>query len=109
VLAMRLVSPAGYMPQWRGNGFSFTLCNGIAAEPLPAAHHHKMPAAPAKSKGSEHCPYAAASSHVGLEPVAAAQDAAAAHSSVAVAAQIPSAARSSGVQRPQARAPPLTA
>jgi hypothetical protein len=57
LLALRLLSPAGFMPQWRADGFRIELCDGIAA--APAHHHHGQPTKQEK-KAHETCPYAAA-------------------------------------------------
>jgi hypothetical protein len=103
LLALRLLSPTGFMPQWRADGFRIELCHGIAAAP---AHHHGQPAKQQK-KAHETCPYAAAAAggfvvtpqNAAIEGIAHAAE----RQGWAIAAAAPTDWRH---ERPRTRAPP---
>jgi hypothetical protein len=57
LLAMRLLSPAGFMPAFDQSGISIVVCpDGDPAPPMMHHHHHD-----GHGKLQQHCPYAAGS------------------------------------------------
>lgn len=64
LLALRLLAPAGFMPQWGSSGFRLELCDGVAT--VPAGHHGTDHS---KKKAAPPCPYAAAAGHSAVSPI----------------------------------------
>lgn len=68
LLSLRLLSPAGFMPEWSGDAFHLRLCDGVSARATP--QHHGGHGAAGHHGGSEShdeaqppCPYAVAAGH----------------------------------------------
>jgi UDP-N-acetylmuramyl pentapeptide phosphotransferase/UDP-N-acetylglucosamine-1-phosphate transferase len=64
LLAVRLLSPAGFMPAFDHGAISITVCPDGEPAPAPMAHHHHH----GEAKLQQHCPYAA-----GAAPATAAE------------------------------------
>jgi hypothetical protein len=68
LLAMRLLTPQGFMPAWHGNQPRLILCDELGAQVGANTHHgHGEKDAP---KHRQTCPYAAASAQSFLDPPA---------------------------------------
>jgi hypothetical protein len=108
LLAARLLSPAGFMPGWKGGGIALQHCDGVA--PPPMAHHghgrHDQPP-PAHHQP---CPYAVAAAHAGIAPAQAP-----APERLLVAAEAPPAVPDpiaqprQRLEQPRSRGPPIGA
>jgi len=58
LIAMRLLTPAGFMPEWSGSQPRIILCDDADWQVAAPAHHHGKTG---KAKHRQSCPYAAAS------------------------------------------------
>ena len=68
LLAMRLLTPQGFMPAWHGNQAQLILCDELGTHVGASIHHwHGEKDAP---KHRQTCPYAAASAQLFLDPPA---------------------------------------
>ena len=57
LLALRLLSPAGFMPAFDHGSVSIVICPDLDPAPTPMAHHQHH----GDAKLRQHCPYAAGS------------------------------------------------
>ena len=109
LLAMRLLTPTGFMPAWTGNGLEISLCED-AGPPLGAAAHHGHHGKQDKAERHQPCPYAASTAQTLLNPPAAIVAEPPAPDSVAASVGRPSGNRAwRKYERPPSRAPPLLA
>ena len=108
LLAMRLLSPAGFMPDWKGPAFALQLCDGVVAAPAIRHHgQHNHQPAPAHHQP---CPFAVAAAHAGVAPADAVRvDPPAEAEALPPTFAIPAAQRQEHRDRPRARGPPRIA
>ncbi len=63
ILAVRLLTPAGFMPAFEHGSVTIVACPDGDGGAVPSSHHHGRP-----KKLHQPCPYASASSLAGLGP-----------------------------------------
>lgn len=97
LMAVRLLSPAGFMPAFEHGAVSIVACPDGDPAPTPMAHHHH-----GDPKLQQHCPYAA-----GSAPATAADVAAVAAVLVAAALLLAGQPLQSFQRRRQRERPPL--
>jgi hypothetical protein len=56
LLALRLLSPAGFMPAFANGQVTIVVCPDVFAAPIAAHHHHRETG----QSLHQHCPYASA-------------------------------------------------
>ncbi len=109
LVAMRLLTPAGFMPAWSDSKVRIILCDDSGTQ-IDAATHH---AHQGKSDGSKHrqsCPYAAASATPFLAPPAIAVAPQLEITSDLAASTKPARLQfERKIERPPSRAPPVLA
>jgi Protein of unknown function (DUF2946) len=109
LLALRLLTPTGFMPAWGESQFAITLCDDAGA-PVGVSPRHQHHGDAGKAKHRQSCPYAAASAPPFLTPLVAAI----AHPLVptplaaprAIVAALPLQKK---IEHPPSRAPPVLA
>nr|WP_277622479.1 DUF2946 family protein [Sphingomonas telluris] len=107
LLALRLLTPTGFMPAWGGDRFAIKLCDDAGA-PVAVSSHHQHHGDADKAKHRQSCPYAAASA----APFFTLPPAAIAHPLAPTPLPAPRAIAAAfslqkRVERPPSRAPPV--
>jgi hypothetical protein len=108
LVAMRLLTPAGFMPAWSDSKVRIILCDDSGTQ-IDAATHH---AHQGKSDGSKHhqsCPYAAASAIPFLSPAIAVAPPLEIASDLSASIQPARFQVERRIERPPSRAPPVLA
>ena len=108
LLAMRLLTPTGFMPTWSGNQLQIVICDDGGRQVGAASHHEHGKKDEPKLRHS--CPYAAASAESFLWPPTPGVDHPRKIASIgptgAVLADLPAKRK---IERPPSRAPPVPA
>lgn len=108
LLAMRLLTPVGFMPAWSGGQLQIVVCDDSGTQVGAASHHEHGKKDEKKLRHS--CPYAAASAESFLwsptPSVDRPQDVAAIAPISAALADLPAKRK---IERPPSRAPPVPA
>lgn len=106
LLAMRLLTPTGFMPAWSGNSLQIVPCDEASVQ-VAAAMHHGGHAQHDKAKHRQLCPYGAASAQAFASPPAITGEQPPALASIAPAGTVSGRlALVRKIERPPCRAPP---
>ena len=105
ILAVRLLSPAGFMPAFDHGSVAIVICPDAEPATAPVAHHHHN----GESKLQQHCPYAAGAAPATAGDLALILAACLAAAALPVRRPFESLRRRQLRERPPLRGPPLAA